>query len=220
MTTKAVFFDQDGTLVDSLPGIELSVDHALAKAQLPARELRLGPLIGPPIRQIFSQLVSQADEQQLSRLEAAFRASYDSVGWRETRLHDNAALILAELSSAGVQLFLVTNKPTFATDRILEALNIRHFFREVLCRDKRTPPFESKAEMLKALTQLYNLEPTECLYVGDTYEDYRAGLEAGMQTAIVMHGNHKFDGEHKCPEAIILKHFTDFLEIIEIKETA
>ncbi len=220
MLIKAVFCDLDGTLIDSLPGIEFSVDHALAEVKLPARTCDLRPLIGPPIRQIFSQMLSQADEQELSCLEAAFRSCYDSIGWQKTTLFENAADILSELDGAGVQLFVVTNKPSFATRRILEALGIRRFFRDVLCRDSRTPGFQSKTEMLQNLVRLYNLSPAECLYLGDTYEDYVAGLESGMQTSIVTHAAEGCNREPRCPEGIILKHLAELLDRMEIKETA
>jgi phosphoglycolate phosphatase len=219
MALKAIICDLDGTLIDGLPGIEFSVDRALAELNFPARELPLAPLIGPPIRQIFSQLVD-ADERQLLSLEAAFRTCYDSAGWQKTVLHPHAAFTLNGLSRAGVELFIATNKPAFATGRILEALGIQPLFRHVLCRDGRTPPFESKGDMLQALIRMYNLSPAECLYIGDTEEDYRAGLEAGMQIAIVRHATDNLKRESIYPDGIILKYLTELLDRIEIKEIA
>jgi phosphoglycolate phosphatase len=185
---QAAIFDLDGTLVDSLPGIEFAVDSAFAELGLPVRNKDLAPLIGPPIHDILGQLLPQADEQQLSCLEAGFRASYDTYGWQKTILHENAALVLAKLERAGVQLFIVTNKPTFATHRILEALGILPRFEAVLCRDGRTPCFGSKAEMLENLVRTCNLHRDECLYIGDTYEDYLAGTESGIRVALVRRG--------------------------------
>ncbi len=218
MTMKAVICDLDGTLIDGLPGIEFSVDRALKELRFPARERPLAPFIGPPIRQIFAQLV-EADEQQLSGLEAAFRACYDSDGWQKTELHPRAAFTLAELKRAGIELFIATNKPTFATGRILERLEIQPLFRHVLCRDGRTPPYESKLEMLRNLLGLYKLRAAECLYLGDTDEDYQAGLEAGMQVAIVRHATDGDDGPGY-PDGTILKHLSELLDRMEIKEIA
>ncbi len=64
MQTRNVLFDLDGTLIDSLPGIEFSVDCALAECSLPPRRRELRPLIGPPIRAIFSQLLGRAAEDR------------------------------------------------------------------------------------------------------------------------------------------------------------
>jgi phosphoglycolate phosphatase len=206
---RAAFFDQDGTLVDSLAGIEFAVDDALAVLGLPVRNRDLRSLIGPPIRQIFKQLLPDTDEQLITNLEAAFRTCYDSSGWSKTVLHENAALVLEELSRAGVQLFLVTNKPAFSTHRILEALNIRQFFQAVLCRDTRNPCFESKAEMLEHLVGTYNLPREECLYIGDTYEDYLAGAESGIPVAVVIRD--QICDDHRCPDDIICRNLIEIL---------
>lgn len=219
MGLQAALFDLDGTLIDSVPGIEFSVDSAIAGLGLPVREQDLRPLIGPPIREIFGRLLPQIDEAQLLNLEAAFRVSYDSSGWQKTRLYENVALILEKLNCSGIRLFVVTNKPTFATGRILESLGIRRFFETVLCRDGRTPRFTSKSEMLKDLVLVHNLQPDNCLYVGDTYDDYLAGMESGVQVVIVRHdGICDYRGYPGCP---VIKSLIELLpDNIELKETA
>jgi len=219
MGLQAALFDLDGTLVDSLPGIEFSVDSAIAGLGLPVRDRDLRRLIGPPIREIFGHLLPQIGEPQLSNLEAAFRASYDSFGWQKTLLYENVAFILEKLSCAGIRLFVVTNKPTFATGQILEALGIRHFFETVLCRDGRTPRFTSKTEMLKELVHVFDLQRDDCLYIGDTYDDYLAGMESGVQVVIVRH-----DGicDHRgYPGCTVIKNLIELVpNNIELKETA
>lgn len=218
-TLRNALFDLDGTLVDSLSGIEFAVDHALAVLGLPVRNRDLRPLIGPPIRRIFHQLLPNCEEPQLAKLENAFRDCYDSVGWRKTVLHDNAALLLGALSRAGVQLFLVTNKPSFSTGKILEQLEISRSFQVVLCRDSRTPGFGSKAEMLEYLVGTYNLRREECLYIGDTYEDYLAGAESSIRTAVVIRD--RICDDHRCPDDVICRNLTELMpDNLELKEIA
>lgn len=216
MDTSAVLFDLDGTLVDSLPGIQFSVDCSLAECNMPPRDRELRSLIGPPIRGIFSQLLPQADEDQLSKLERAFRSSYDSGGWRKTVMHAEAVETLTRLKAAGLPLFLITNKPVGPTRQILEQFSLSDLFTDVLCRDSRTPPFRSKAEMLQQITAAHQLEPAACLYVGDTSEDYRAATEAGIPVAIVAHGY----GEPGVfyPAAITVDRLTKLLTLVEVME--
>lgn len=216
---RNALFDLDGTLVDSLSGIEFAVDHALAVLELPVRSRDLRPLIGPPIRQIFHQLLPHSDEPQLTKLENAFRASYDSIGWRKTVLHENAIPLLEALGRAGIQLFVVTNKPSFSTGHILEQLDVRRLFQGVLCRDSRTPGFGSKAEMLGHLVGTYNLRREECLYIGDTYEDYLAGVESCIRTAVVIRD--RICDDHRCPDDVICRNLIELLpDNLELKEIA
>ncbi len=129
---------------------EFSVDCSLAECNMPPRDGELRSLIGPPIRTIFSQLVPQADEDQLSRLERAFRLSYDSDGWRKTVLQPGVIETLTRLKAAGLPLFLITNKPAGPSRQMLEEFGLSDLFTDVLCRDSKTPAFRSKAEMLRA----------------------------------------------------------------------
>jgi phosphoglycolate phosphatase len=217
MQVRAVLFDLDGTLVDSLPGIEFSVDCSLADSKGPQRHRDLRPLIGPPIRSILQQLAPDANNQQLSALEQAFRTSYDSEGWRKTVLHDGALETLTRLRMAGLGLFLVTNKPLTPTQKILDALGIAGFFTDVLCRDCKTPPFQSKQEMLQDIISAHRLSPAACIYVGDSFEDFRAASEAGLPVALVAHGYGALQsGPAGCTPLTNLRDVLNMIGILEV----
>ena len=181
-------FDLDGTLVDSLPGIEWSVNEALRATGLPPLSRDLRALIGPPVRDILAAVSGVPDCGTLDRLERRFRLSYDTEGWRRTVCQPGVPDMLWRLLKGGVDLFVVTNKPAFATGRIVRSLKIDTFFKEVACRESRTPPFASKSELLNDLIHRRGLDRTECLMIGDTAEDYRAAESAGILCAIVAHG--------------------------------
>ncbi len=181
-------FDLDGTLVDSLPGIEWSVQAALARCGLPPLSRDLRPLIGPPIRRILATVSGVREPARLDRLEYAFRSSYDSGGWRRTRLQTGAAELLEQLRDGGIGLWLVTNKPARVTERILDELKLAGYFEEIRCRDSRTPAFASKAEVLVDLLRRRALVPSACLMIGDTAEDCGAAMAAGIDCAIVAGG--------------------------------
>jgi phosphoglycolate phosphatase len=181
-------FDLDGTLVDSLPGIAWSMKEALRANGLAPLSRDLRPLIGPPIRDILAAVSGAADSGLLDRLEAGFRSSYDSVGWRRTVCQKGVPDMLWRLLTAGVELWVVTNKPAVVTGRILRELKIGAFFKEIACRDSRTPPFGSKEEILEDLLERRGLDRAACLLIGDTAEDWKAAEAAGIACAIVPHG--------------------------------
>ena len=185
---RNVIFDLDGTLVDSLPGIEWSVDEALSACGLPARSRDLRALIGPTIRDILATVSGVADAGTLDRLVAAYRSSYDSLGWRKTMLQPGAREVIERLHTAGCDLWVVTNKPGFASRLILTELGLMGFFGEVVSRDSSTPPFATKEQTLVNLLERRKLKSTESIMVGDTLEDCRAAAGAGIECAVVAHG--------------------------------
>ena len=185
---RNAIFDLDGTLIDSLPGIRWSVDAALRGCGLRQTSGDLRRLIGPPVRDILAAVSGVRDRNGLDRLEQAFRASYDSEGWRRTVCKPGVPDMLWQLLTDGLELWVVTNKPALATGKILRELKIGDFFREVVCRDSQTPPWASKAEMLMELARRQEFDRGECLMIGDTAEDWQAAEAAGIRCAIVPSG--------------------------------
>ena len=185
---RNVIFDLDGTLVDSIPGIQWSVEAALAECGVPALRRELKPLIGPPIRDILAAVSGASEPAALDRLELAFRSAYDSVGWRKTTCQPGAKGALQRLRMAGCGLWIVTNKPGHAARAILSELALADYFEEIVCRDSRIPGFASKAEMLANLLERCALVRAESIMIGDTLEDCRAAAAAGIACALVPHG--------------------------------
>jgi phosphoglycolate phosphatase len=187
-SARHVIFDLDGTLVDSVPGIAWSVDTALRACGLPPAGRDLTPLIGPPVRDILAAVSGVSEPDLLDRLERTFRSSYDSAGWRLTVRQPGVPEILSQLLSAGVGLWLVTNKPALSTAMILCELRLDGFFREVVSRDSRRPVFVSKSGMLIDLLERRGIGRAACLMAGDTLEDWRAAEAAGIPCVLVPYG--------------------------------
>jgi len=199
MRLESVVFDLDGTLVDSLPGIQYSVDAALQDCGLPPRTDDLRQRIGPPVRNILSSVVGPVEESKLGALERSFRISYDSAGWKHTLLHPGAHQMLYSLHGVGIHTFIATNKPAKPTNLILGELGIAPLFREVVCKDSLEPPYPCKAAMLTSLLDRHALSKRLTLYVGDNREDYDAGLAAGYGGS----------GLEPHPELILIDRFAD-----------
>ena len=192
MTLRNVIFDLDGTLVDSLPGIEHSVDFALCRLRYPLRTRELRPMIGPPIRGILQAICSETDHEALDALEAAFRESYDSEGWTRTALQPGAKETLEWFASIDARVYVVTNKPRRPAACVVEMLGLRSLISEVLSPDSANPPYRSKAEMIRRLMESGDVRPGNSLVVGDTHEDLDAARSAGMDAVIVANGYGRF----------------------------
>lgn len=185
---KCVLFDLDGTILDSLPGIESSVRVAFTDCDLPVPAASLREMIGPPIRAILARAGNIHNEKILDALELAFRKDYDSNGWQKTICFPDVAHVLQKMSEGGYRLFVISNKPYKISLRILEKEGILNFFEAILTRDSRHPSYEGKAEMAKTLLAERNLVTQECLIVGDTIEDAKAARAVGISFIYMTHG--------------------------------
>ena len=212
---KFVLFDLDGTLLDSLPGIEFSVRAAFSACGLPLLHDDLREMIGPPIRTILSEAGDIADENSLDRLEQAFRVNHDSEGWRKTVCFPDAGRVLQNMHELGHQLFVLSNKPRHISVKILENEGILKLFSAVVTRDSRSPAYSGKEEMIRTLMAERSISSSNCLMVGDTLEDAKAAAIAGVQFAWMTYGYGTVVETPSIPVAWRLDGLSEFLTMME-----
>ena len=184
---RCLFFDVDGTLVDSLPGIEFSIREALGSLGKECNG-NIRQLIGPPIREVLHTILGDESESELDRVEAQFRKYYDSEGWKKASLYPHVEETLRELKAKGNRLFVFTNKPAHVTRAILRDLNVGWCFEATLSRDSRVPHFEDKGAMLSKLVSDFDVDKDSALVTGDSGEDFRAALLCGIRFCFVTYG--------------------------------
>ncbi|MDT3734813.1 MAG: HAD family hydrolase [Denitratisoma sp.] len=202
-----ILFDLDGTLIDSSPGILASFGRILAADGLrPAVPLEAS-LIGPPLAATLRQVSGLADEARLARLVEAFKADYDTEGYRETAVFPGVADGLAQLAATGAHLYIVTNKRLVPTRRILEALGLARHFAGIHTRDETEPPAPSKAAVTKRLVAHYGIDPERACFVGDSDEDAAAARENGLRFIHAAYG-YGAAGIATAPDAV-LRHFAE-----------
>jgi len=212
---QSLLFDLDGTLLDSLPGIRHSAEAAFRACGLEKGAVDLRSLIGPPIRTILGRMaVERATEEELDQLERSFRWSYDTEGWKMTPHYPGAAEALRKMQAQGKRLFVVSNKPWHISVKILEAEETLGLFEEIVTRDSRTPAYQDKQEMIRYLTQKLELDPTECLMIGDTMEDAEAAKKTGMQFCLMTHGYGDVPDVSGVPVAYRIDHFSQLMPIL------
>lgn len=209
-----LLFDLDGTLLDSLPGIEFSVRAAFRACHLPEPQQSLRALIGPPIRNILARAGQIDDPNTLDALEQAFRASYDSEGWQQTPCFPDAVDVLATLRGSGRRLFVISNKPRPISLQILESARLLDLFESIVTRDSRQPPWPGKPAMIEFLLADRKIFGDNCVLVGDTMEDASAAETAGVSFICMAHGY----GEvlpASVPVACTLDGFSQFLPLLQ-----
>jgi len=209
-----IFFDLDGTLVDSLPGIEFSVREAFRACKLPEPKESLREIIGPPIRSILSRAGKVVEESRLDALERAFRASYDSEGWQMAVCFPNANDVLRTMHDRGHRLFVVSNKPRHISLQILKRECFYDYFEAIVTRDSRWPHYQGKPEMIADLLAERGIARENCLMVGDTIEDANTAATSGIRFAWATYGYGTTVQMTAMPVAYKLESLSQFLPLM------
>ena len=202
---ESIFFDLDGTLVDSAPGVQRAVRMAweAVRPDGPCPEVR--PMMGPPIREIFHRALPQADGTVLSALQEHFRTAYDSVGWLETAVYLGVREALTALKAAGVRCLGATNKPALPTQRILEHCGLGIFFEAFFSPDSCTPAFSSKTEAAQTLIAQHGINRQSALFMGDTIEDLLVARACGLRF-MAFRGGYGWAGLSSQPADFLICH--------------
>lgn len=185
---RALLLDLDGTLLDT------AADMGAALALLCAEEGRPAPTFQAIRCQVShggAALVRLGfpgvDAIEFERLRRRLLDLYRPILAVHTRLFAGFAEVLEALKVARVPVGIVTNKPGWLTEPILEALELRAGLACVVAGDTLPERKPHPAPLLHA-AKLAGREPADCIYAGDAERDIIAGRAAGMQTVAVSFG--------------------------------
>jgi len=179
----AVLFDLDGTLIDSAPDLAgaanaLRAEHGLPP--LPYADLR--PMVGSGARGMVGVALGLTPEDAaFPEQRDRFLAIYEAALLVHTRVFDDVAPVLAELSSAGIPWGIMTNKATRFAQPVVAGLGLDVVAKTLVCGDT-TPHAKPHPEPLLEAARRMGVAPERCVYVGDDPRDVQAGRAAGMQT--------------------------------------
>ena len=188
-TPGAVLFDLDGTLIDTAPDFVYIVNKLLAQENKP-------PLPDPVIRNCVSNgaraLITLAfglppEHKEFEPLRARLLDLYDEHIAVASRLFEGMEDCLRLIQANDIPWGIVTNKPWRFTDPLLKKLALDDRSAVTICPDHVTHTKPDPEPLFKAC-ELINVEPAQCIYVGDHVRDIEAGNNAGMITVTALYG--------------------------------
>ena len=178
-----VLLDLDGMLVDSLPGIEASCRAALtALGHVPAPQLDIAALIGPPIEDIIHVLLAPYGDDRVAEGVAAYRADYGARGLLGSTPYPGIPEALAAMRDAGAQLILATSKRRAFAEHILEHTGLATMFAAVHGSEPGGA-LDHKPELIAHIIARHGLDPAACVMVGDRRYDI-SGAHANRVRAL------------------------------------
>ena len=190
MTYKAMLFDMDGTVLDTLHDLNAAVNRALQEFGFPPQSIdETRRKVGNGSRRLMELSVpAGTDEREIDRLLAFYLPYYNAHANDTTAPYPGIIRLLETLKADGFPLAVVSNKP----DRTVKELSKIHFsgLLDIAVGENEAAGVRRKPwpDTLLAAAAALGADPGECLYVGDSEVDVLTAARAGMPCASVLWG--------------------------------
>lgn len=209
---KAIIFDLDGTLVDSIQEITILLNKLRESLNLvPLPESSYKALVSHGAKRLL-EFATEKDNICESEIDN-FRASYRGFKSSETLLFDSVPETLKALHEQGIKLAICTNKPDFLCDKVLKDTKIIKYFDTIVsnCGKRKVKP---APDMIEHALSLLGTNRENTFFVGDSTVDQRACLNASIPFVFYVSGYD--DGvDSKC-SYINIDNISELLEIVSI----
>lgn len=197
-TIQSVLFDLDGTLADTAPDLAYTLNTLRAEhnlAPLPFDEIR--PVVSHGATALLHLGFNhEVDDPRFESLRQRFLDIYRVNLANETRLFPGMNELLDAIEQGGMKWGVVTNKPAWLTEPLMDRLDLRQRASCIVSGDSTGNRKPHPEPMLHACQQI-DILARQCLYVGDAQRDIEAGQRAGMKTLIALFG---YIGDNDRPE--------------------
>lgn len=204
-----IIFDLDFTLIDNSFAICSSFNHALAYFQIgPLEHSEILKMIGIPLKTMFLEYLEEKDSERGVTL---FREYYKMHYFENVKLLPGARNLLDQLKESRYRLALLTSKKTNLAIKLLEYINLKHYFEQIIGEQKEFKPKPDPS----SITYLISKFPTvkKIYMIGDHLVDCQAAKRAGISFIGVLTGNTSEAEIRTCAgiEGSILKSVQDII---------
>ncbi len=187
MRYEAVFFDLDGTVIDTLQNITDAINHTMRHFGLRtfSRE-ELKPHLGWGVDYLMRKLIPDLSEAQIARILDYYRPYYAEHTTENTPLYPGILPMMQRLRQEGLPLALISNKPDSAVQPLMDL-----YFRDLLSFTIGERPGIARKpapDMLRLAAETLHVELSRCLYVGDTEVDIQTAENTGIDCICVTWG--------------------------------
>ena len=180
--------DMDGTLLDTANGILDSLYDAIIKSGFEIERSKItNSLIGYKIAEIVDVLGLGKDEKKKTEIIANFRQIYDSSAANGVSWYKYSYNFVNKLKQNHKQMFIATNKPSKATNLIVQKMKI-DFVKDIFYPDKYENKVLDKNAMVAEIISKYNLNPSKTVVIGDTDVDLKAARANNCDFGFAKHG--------------------------------
>ncbi len=176
---KAVLFDLDGTLLDTVPDIQACVNDMLRRHGYPEIDYaQTCAYVGDGAKMLIERALPKG-APDLDACYEDFRTHFAASRNELTRLYPDETEVLSAIRARGLKVGVVTNKPQDAAENVLGQFFPKDYF-DFVGGDSGMFPCKPDPSLARYAALSMRLAPAECAFVGDGETDARVARNAGM----------------------------------------
>lgn len=186
MKYKAILFDLDGTLLDTLEDMADALNRTMDRFQLPHRSLReVRSFVGNGAKRLVA-LATGAEGERLEEILAVYKEDYDRNYLIKTAPYPGIMALLDRLHEAGCLVGIVSNKPDSTVQSLAEALFEGKA--DISVGEKSGIRRKPAPDTVLAAMEALGVKKEEAVYVGDSEVDVMTARAAGVPCISVTWG--------------------------------
>lgn len=205
---KVILFDVDGTLIDTDELIINSYKELFRRFRPEYKLTKEEEIsfLGPTLASMFPKYF----KEDFELLFSVYR-NYSHDHMREySFVYDSAIEVIEYLKEKGYRLGVVTSRFKSSVMSVLNEFDLTKYFEIIISLDDVMNPKPNPEGINKCL-EYFKVSPSECLYIGDNLNDYKASIAANVRTALVSWARGR-DNSLLNPD-ILLKSYLDLKKI-------
>ena len=211
---RTILFDLDGTLLDTLADLEVSVNYMLKEMGFPLRKKEeVRSFLGNGVRHLVaSALPKDVGEDTVEKGLSLFKSHYAAHSMEKTAPYPGICDVLSELRCRGIRMGVVTNKVDAAAQPMID----RYFpgIFDVVLGQRDEIPRKPAPDMIFAALKESGIAAEHCLYVGDSEVDHATADHAGVDCALVTWGYRDKEDLAPLAPAALIENAEDLLNIV------
>lgn len=219
MMFKCVFFDMDGTILNTLHDLSEALNSVLKIKNMPIRNIEeykyiFGDGIYEAVRKALPR--QNNDEIIINECVELMKVEYSKRWTKKTKPYDGINQLLEYLKNNNYKIVILTNKPHEAANHITKAIFKNFKFDGIYGATNEYPKKPDPTLALEIVENL-NIEPCDCIFVGDTDVDMKTAKNANMYPVGVTWG---FRDKKELVEngaKMIIDHPLELIKLIERK---
>lgn len=192
MSLQLVIFDWDGTIMDSVPKIVMSMQRAAKRENLVVpNEQAVKDIIGLSLATAIEQLFPLINQAQIDSLVIAYKAEYEILDKTPSALFDGILDVFEALTQRNIKIAIATGKSRSGLERLIAQAKVGHYFCDSMTADEAHS--KPHPQMIEDIVARQNVKKNEVIMIGDSLLDLTMANNAGVKSIGVSYGAHDAD---------------------------